>query len=64
MIEESVSNRTNGKIPAFTECPFKYRCDWAKKGVCHHKGEKHNTEYSCGVARAYDLLHIAGVSDK
>jgi len=43
----------NGCIPAYTECPFKDKC---RPTRCHHKGKKHEVPFSCGFARAYDLI--------
>lgn len=50
-----------GKIPANTECPFKSGCAYAKHdgtnhSMCHHQGKEHPIEYSCGAARAFDLM--------
>lgn len=42
-----------GKIPAKQECPFRERCGYDK---CAHKGKEHNVMFSCGFARAFDLL--------
>lgn len=47
----------DGKIPAGTICPFRDKCELANNPVsCGHKGEQHNTDYSCGAARGFDLL--------
>lgn len=46
----------NGKIPAFEICPFKDECPMAETS-CHHKGTEHNVPFSCGAARAFDLIH-------
>lgn len=45
-----------GKIPAHTECPFRANCPMAANNTCHHKGTEHNRDFSCGAARAYDLI--------
>lgn len=45
-----------GRIPAHTECPFRAGCAIAANSTCHHKGTEHNVEFSCGAARAYDLI--------
>jgi hypothetical protein len=42
-----------GRIPPHTECPFFTLCG---NPACHHKGEKHEQEFSCATARAYDLI--------
>lgn len=47
----------DGSIPAHTECPFVGECPMAKTGCCHHKGPAHNVPFSCGAARAFDLIH-------
>lgn len=53
-----------GKIPAHTECPFKNRCyTTAEEGFCKHKGIEHNVDFSCAIARAFDLIDKRGVSD-
>jgi hypothetical protein len=45
-----------GRIPAHTECPFRANCPMSANGSCHHKGTEHNRTFSCGAARAYDLI--------
>jgi alcohol dehydrogenase class IV len=50
-----------GKIPANTVCPFRAGCAFAQDtdahhSMCHHQGEDHPIEYSCGAARAFDLM--------
>lgn len=45
-----------GKIPALTDCPYKDECPMAQTS-CHHKGKEHNVPFSCGAARAFDLIH-------
>lgn len=45
-----------GKIPAHTECPFKAECNDGVKGWCAHKGKEHTVPFSCGTARAFDLI--------
>ena len=42
-----------GCIPKNTECPFKDRC--SPKIVCGHQGVQHKCDFSCGLARAFDL---------
>lgn len=46
----------NGHIPAKTECPFRSGCGVAKCELCDHKGINHEIHYSCGLARAFDLI--------
>jgi hypothetical protein len=43
----------NGRIPAFTECPFKDKC--CLVDTCYHTGIKHDVPFSCGFARAFDI---------
>lgn len=50
------SNLTKGKIPAHTECPFKTECPYPKLEQCGHKGVKHTVDYSCGLARLFDIM--------
>lgn len=55
--EETVSNTqlVNGRIPAHTAWPYAQRCEINQGGSCHHQGTEHDTEFSCAVARAYEL---------
>ena len=48
----------NGKIPAFTECPFRNKCEIAQHGQnrCSHLGLWHSVAFSCASARAFDLI--------
>ena len=48
----SKSKLTNGYIPARTVCPFKKECGGT---ICHHTGTKHRVDFSCGLARAFDI---------
>jgi len=43
----------DGKIPAFTECPYKSKCN---PEICNHQGSDHQVAFSCAFARAYELL--------
>lgn len=52
----------DGRIPAHTECPFRSQCAMVVHNTCHHKGKEHNNAFSCGAARAYDLIQRNGVS--
>lgn len=54
------SKLVNGLIPPHTTCPFAGRCADADTGLCRHKGVYHTTTFSCGFARAYDLLQRGG----
>jgi hypothetical protein len=49
------SKLVDGKIPAHTMCPFKNKCTTIK---CHHGGISHKVAFSCGMARAFDLVHM------
>jgi hypothetical protein len=46
----------DGRIPAFTPCPVKDQCGIDMKGECNHQGEKHESSYSCGMARAIEMV--------
>lgn len=46
----------NGLIPANTDCPFRSCCSSARLGNCHHLGAVNPRPYSCGTARAFDLI--------
>jgi hypothetical protein len=46
----------NGKIPANKECPFKEECITFQTQKCYHQGVNHPVEFSCGTARAFELL--------
>lgn len=45
-----------GKIPQGTECPFRIKCEIAQANQCHHHGVEHSIDFSCAVARGFDLL--------
>jgi len=51
----NMSKLTKGKIPIGQVCPYKNRCQIATAGQCHHTGKDHQTEFSCGLARGFDL---------
>ena len=53
---QNVTKLENGKIPAYTPCPFRGECGSAKLGLCHHFGEYHRVAFSCGTARLFDML--------
>lgn len=42
----------DGSIPRNTECPYKQMCDFS----CQHQGINHDVPYSCGSARAYEII--------
>jgi hypothetical protein len=46
----------NGKIPAFTECPYKGQCKTAKIGQCGHFGKDHPKSFSCSIARILTVI--------
>jgi hypothetical protein len=46
----------DGRIPAFTECPFRKECSLATHNVCKHKGVLHEVPFSCAVARGFEML--------
>lgn len=43
-----------GKIPAFTNCPFKDNCEMVNAGICLHNGTSHEVPFSCATARGFD----------
>jgi hypothetical protein len=47
---------TNGRIPAFTACPFKATCSTLREGKCHHRDTEHPVAFSCATARGFDLM--------
>lgn len=51
------SGLVNGKIPAFTDCPYNGSCNVAKAGQCGHFDKDHPVPYSCALAR---LLKVIG----
>lgn len=46
----------NGRIPVATICPFKEQCTIAQDDNCHHKGQDHPGEFSCALARGFDMI--------
>jgi hypothetical protein len=52
-----MSHLVEGKIPSHTECPFRSQCSFAENNTCHHNGKAHTIAYSCGAARAFDLVN-------
>ncbi|MBL7023780.1 MAG: hypothetical protein ISR90_07005, partial [Candidatus Marinimicrobia bacterium] len=50
-----VNLSSTGKIPAFTECPYKEKCWIFKDKTCHHEGVDHDVDFSCASARWHDL---------
>jgi hypothetical protein len=46
----------NGRINSHTVCPFRKQCEIAQVNACRHRGEDHEIEFSCAVARGFDLL--------
>ena len=55
------SKLVKGRIPPFTPCPFRSECPSAQPDVpqnvgCGHQGIHHTVAYSCGYARAFDLI--------
>ena len=47
----------NGCIPANTQCPFAKDCQGSpdRKIFCTHNGKNHKVEYSCALARLFDI---------
>lgn len=53
-----ISKLVQGKIPAHTVCPFKGQCAFFASSQCNIDGGGENTkDFSCAVARAYDLIN-------
>ena len=50
-------NRLNdkGRIPAHEVCPFKSICMIVASGNCHHKGTESDVDFSCAIARMFDI---------
>jgi hypothetical protein len=46
----------DGLIPAGQECPFKDQCEVAIEGRCYHNGKDHTVAFSCGLARAFEII--------
>lgn len=58
-----MSKLIQGKIPAFTECPYKNKCSSITTGNCNHTGIMHTKAYSCGFARAFQIFSIPSTKD-
>ena len=54
-LTDSHTELVQGKIPAFTECFYKAKCQYASNGQCRHKGTEHNVSFSCATARAFKI---------
>jgi hypothetical protein len=51
-----MSKLVEGLIPKNTVCPFVVKCsNGCNECPLDHKGLKHGVDYSCAIARAYDL---------
>lgn len=50
-------NRLNekGRIPAHQVCPFRSICMIAAMGDCYHKGVESDVDFSCAIARMFDI---------
>jgi len=46
-----------GIIPKFTKCPYHDECCLHLHG-CKHKGHHHDVDYSCALARAFELVGL------
>ncbi len=44
------------KIPAFTECFFKHRCENVSNGTCPHKGIEHSEQFLCQAAITFQVM--------
>lgn len=49
---KNLSKLVDGLIPKFQKCPFEEECD----SDCAGKDEKRQCAYSCGLARAMDIV--------
>ncbi len=54
-----MSKLVDGLIPKNTVCPFREQCK-PNPGFCHHKSEEHNVDFSCALARGYDIIKRKG----
>ena len=55
-LRPDLSRLFQGLIPAFTVCPFVKECELADD--CKHLGKDHKVNYSCAVARGFDMCKI------
>lgn len=51
------SKLVKGKIPPHTECPYRETCSKPGRDLCNHLGKDHTVEFSCGLARAFDIIN-------
>ena len=57
MPERPKSKLVLGAIPAHTECPFLAECsNNTMKCMCGHLGKEHQVDFSCAIARGYDIF--------
>jgi hypothetical protein len=49
-----MSKLVDGLIPKGTVCPFKEECNLYP---CEHHGTEHKVDYSCALARGFDIIH-------
>lgn len=52
---KTLSVLVDGRIPAFTDCPFRDKCPSGKTG-CKQTGKDHSIAFSCAFARGFDLM--------
>lgn len=53
-----MSQLKDGLIPKNTECPYISDCDPnGKKCPTIHKGLEHNVDFSCAIARGFDISY-------
>lgn len=50
-----------GLVPAGTDCPFRGHCGIAQAGACKHQGKDHTCDFSCAMARGFDLIQEKNV---
>lgn len=55
--QPKVISLVNGKIPPKTVCPFKNKCELAKEEKCFHRGLDHEHDFSCAIARGFEIVN-------
>ncbi len=54
--EVSIDFLIDGRIPAYTACAYTGQCPQYKSYTCKHLGSAHPVPFSCGMARAFQLI--------
>lgn len=56
--EKPKSKLKYGAIPAFCECPFLKECSHnTMQCFVGHQGTKHEVDFSCAIARGFDICN-------